>query len=60
MIEARKAKLRYQQAVEKLEAQKVVNAADIKKRELNIERQQRDLNRTNKEIVRINILNKIN
>ena len=54
-IEARKAKLRYQQAVEKLEAQKVVNAADIKKRELNIERQQRDLDRTNKEIEAITI-----
>ncbi|MGB1718143.1 MAG: hypothetical protein ACPHO6_08300, partial [Candidatus Latescibacterota bacterium] len=37
-IEARKAKLSYQQAVEKLAAQRVVNAAEIKKRELNIER----------------------
>ena len=54
-IEARKAKLRYQQAVEKLEAQRVVNTADIKKRELNIERQQRDLDRTNKEIEAITI-----
>ena len=54
-IEARKAKLRYQQAVEKLEAQRVVNRADIKKRELNIERQQRDLDRANKEIEAITI-----
>ena len=54
-IEARKAKLRYQQAVEKLEAQRVVNTADIKKRELNIERQQRDLDRTNKEVEAITI-----
>ena len=54
-IEARKAKLSYQQAVEKLAAQRVVNAAEIKKRELNIERQQRDLDRTNKEIEAITI-----
>jgi len=54
-IEARKAKLRYQQAVEKLEAQRVVNTADIKKRNLNIERQQRDLDRTNKEVDAITI-----
>ena len=33
----------------------MVNTADIKKRELNIERQQRDLDRTNKEIEAITI-----
>lgn len=54
-IEARKAKLSYQQAVEKLESQKIVNATDIKKREINIERQQRDLDRTKKEIADITI-----
>lgn len=54
-IEARKAKLSYQQAAEKLQAQKIVNAAEIKKRELNIERQQRDLERTQKELADITI-----
>lgn len=54
-IEARKAKLSYQQAVEKLQAQKIVNAAEIKKRELNIERQQRDVERTQKELDAITI-----
>ncbi len=54
-IEARKAKLSYQQAVEKMQSQKIVNAAEIKKRELNIERQQRDLERTKKELSEITI-----
>ncbi len=54
-IEARKAKLGYQQATEKLQAQKIVNEAEIKKRELNIERQQRDLERTQKELAEITI-----
>lgn len=54
-IEALKAKLSYQQAVEKLAAQRVVNAAEINKREINIGRQQRDLDRTTKEIEAITI-----
>jgi multidrug resistance efflux pump len=54
-IEARKATLSYQQAVEKLESQKIVNATETKKRELNIDRQQRDLDRTKKEIEDITI-----
>jgi HlyD family secretion protein len=54
-IEARKAKLSYRQAVERLESQKIVNATETKKRELNIERQQRDLDRTKKEIEDITI-----
>ena len=42
-IEARKAGLSYQQAVEKLESQKIVNGADVKKRQLEIERKDREL-----------------
>ena len=42
-IEAHKAKLSHQQAMEKLASQKIVNAAEVKKRQLNIERQERDL-----------------
>ena len=42
-IEAHKAKLSHQQAIEKLASQKIVNAAEVKKRQLNIERQERDL-----------------
>ncbi len=54
-IEARKAQLSYQQAVEKLATQKVINAADTKKRELDAERKQRDLDQAQKEIEKITI-----
>ncbi len=42
-IEAHKAKLSHQQAIEKLASQKIVNAAEVKKRQLAIEREERDL-----------------
>lgn len=42
-IEAHKAKLSHQQAMEKLASQRIVNAAEVKKRQLNIKRQERDL-----------------
>ena len=45
-IEAHKAKLSHQQAIEKLASQKIVNAAEVKKRQLNIERQERDLKKS--------------
>jgi len=49
-IEAQKARLAYQQAVEKLESQRVVNAAEVRKRELNIARQERDLEKARGEL----------
>ncbi len=42
-IEAYKATLSHQQASEKLASQKIVNAAEVKKRQLEIEREERDL-----------------
>jgi multidrug resistance efflux pump len=54
-IQARKAQLSYEQAVEKLATQKVINAADIKKRELDTQRKERDLDQAQKEIEKITI-----
>lgn len=54
-IEASKAKLSYQQAVEKLESQKVVNRAEVKKRDLNISRQERDLDQAKRQLESITI-----
>ena len=54
-IQARKAKLSYQQAVEKLESQKIIDRADLKKRELNISRQERDLEKTKRDLESITI-----
>jgi len=54
-IEARKANLSYQQAVEKLESQKIVNRAEVKKRDLNISRQERDLNQAKRQLESITI-----
>lgn len=54
-IESRKAKLSYQQAVEKLESQKIIDRADLKKRELNISRQERDLEKTKRDLESITI-----
>ena len=42
-IEAYKAKLSHQQAIEKLASQKIVNGAEVKKRQLKIERNEREL-----------------
>jgi multidrug resistance efflux pump len=49
-IEAQKARLTYQQAVEKLESQKVVNSVQVRKSELNISRQERDLAKAQREL----------
>ena len=49
-IEAHKANLSYQQAVEKLASQQVVNNADIRKRQLEIERNERELDKARKEL----------
>ncbi len=49
-IEAHKAKLSYQQAVEKLASQQVVNNAEVKKRQLEIERHERELDKARKEL----------
>ena len=49
-IEAHKAKLSYQQAIEKLASQQVVNNAEVKKRQLEIERHERELDKARKEL----------
>lgn len=49
-IEARKAELSHTQALEKLESQKIVNGAEIRKRELEISRRERDLERAQREL----------
>ena len=49
-IEARQAELSHQQAVEKLESQKVVNDAEVKKRQIEIGRKERDLEKARKEL----------
>ena len=54
-IESRKAKLSYQQAVEKLESQKIIDRADLKKRELSISRQERDLDKAKRDLESITI-----
>jgi len=54
-IESRRAKLSYQQAVEKLESQKIIDRADLKKRELNISRQESDLEKTKRDLESITI-----
>ena len=54
-IEARKSKLSYQQAVEKLDSQKIINRAEVKKRDLNISRQNRDLDQAKRQLKSITI-----
>lgn len=49
-IEARKSKLSHTQAVEKLESQRIVNAAEVKKRELEISRKERELEKAKREL----------
>jgi HlyD family secretion protein len=49
-IEAQKARLSYEQAVEKLESQEVVNNAEVRKRQLKISRQERDLDKARREL----------
>ncbi|MDE2744043.1 MAG: efflux RND transporter periplasmic adaptor subunit [Gemmatimonadota bacterium] len=49
-IEARKAELSHQQAIEKLASQKIVNAAEVKKRQLEIEREERDLKKAHDDL----------
>ncbi|MEE3259986.1 MAG: efflux RND transporter periplasmic adaptor subunit [Candidatus Latescibacterota bacterium] len=49
-IEARKAELSHQQAIEKLDSQKVVNGAEVKKRRIEIERKERELAKARKEL----------
>lgn len=54
-IEARKAKLSHQQAIEKLAAQQIVNAAEVKKRQLEIERGERELAKAHDELANTTI-----
>lgn len=49
-IQAQKAVLSHQQAVDRLESQKVVNQAEIRKRELDIGRHERELQRAREEL----------
>jgi HlyD family secretion protein len=49
-IEARKAGLSNEQALEKLESQKIINGAEVKKRQLEIERKERELVKARKEL----------
>ena len=49
VIEARKAGLSKEQALEKLESQKIINGAEVKKRQLEIERKERELVKARKE-----------
>ena len=49
-IEAHKAELSYQQAFEKLASQQVVNNAEVRKRQLEIERNERELDKARKEL----------
>lgn len=49
-IEARKTELSHTQAVEKLESQKIVNGAEVKKRELEISRRQRELDKAQRDL----------
>ncbi len=49
-IQAHQAKLSFHQAFEKLESQKIINGADIKKRRLEIERRDRELEKARKEL----------
>lgn len=49
-IEAKKAELSYTQAVEKLEAQRIVNNAEVRKRELEISRRERELEKAQREL----------
>jgi HlyD family secretion protein len=49
-IEARKAELSHTQAVEKLEAQRIVNGAEVKKRGLEISRRERELEKAQREL----------
>ncbi len=49
-IEAHKAELGYQQAVEKLASQQVVNNAEVRKRQLEIERNERELDKARQEL----------
>ena len=54
-IEAHKATLSYQQAVEKLASQQVINNAEIRKRQLEIERNERELDKARKELANTTI-----
>ena len=54
-IQALQAQLNYDQATEKLATQKVVDAAEIKKLELDIARQERDLEQANKDLESLTI-----
>jgi multidrug resistance efflux pump len=54
-IEALRAKLSHAQAVEKLEAQKIINAADLKKNELEISRTERELEKAQRDLESITI-----
>jgi HlyD family secretion protein len=49
-IEARKAELSHRQATEKLETQKIVDGAEVKKRELEISRCQRELDKAKRDL----------
>ena len=49
-IEAHKAELSYQQAVEKRASQQVVNNAEVRKRQLEIERNERELEKARQEL----------
>lgn len=49
-IEAHKAELGHQQAVEKLASQQVVNNAEVRKRQLEIERNERELDKARQEL----------
>jgi multidrug resistance efflux pump len=49
-IDAKKAQLSYDQAVGKLEAQKIINAADVRKQELEISRAERELEKAQKDL----------
>ncbi|NKB71717.1 MAG: HlyD family efflux transporter periplasmic adaptor subunit [Candidatus Latescibacteria bacterium] len=54
-IQAHQAQLSYKQAVQKLEAQKVVDAAEIRKLELNISREERDKEKAQRELESLTI-----
>ena len=49
-IEARKAELNHQQAIEKLDSQQVVNEAEVTKREIEIQRKERELEKAKKDL----------
>ena len=54
-LEARKTQLALDQAVKKLETQKVVNAAELKKNELDLAQKQRELEKSQKDLTSLDV-----